>query len=79
MLGARYGEEGPCAAALLATSDVSVDTSGATGCMSSAADDECAQILPRLDLPFTYAGTTVPAPVAALRVQAPFRLGLRGP
>lgn len=62
------------AAALLAGSDVSKNANGAPGCMSGTGDDECAQILPRFDLPFTYTGSTSPAPAVATQAQGFFHV-----
>ncbi len=42
--------------------------------MSGTADDECAAILPKFDLAFSYTGTSDPAPAVASKLQRFFRV-----
>jgi uncharacterized repeat protein (TIGR04052 family) len=49
-------------AAVLSESDLGYNTDGtAAGCMSGNSDPECAAIIPKLGLDFSYAGTTLPS------------------
>ncbi len=60
------------AALLLEQADVSANINGAPGCMSGTTDDECAAIMPKLDLEFDYTGSN--DPVIADREQVFFRV-----